>query len=60
MKAALRVAGPLCTSVLLFLGGCPRVAQSSYLGSYDREINRATKAIKTARDNFQRSEAYAK
>ena len=45
---------------LLFLAGCTRIARSLYLGSYDRDISSATKAIESARDNAQRAEAYAK
>jgi len=51
-------------SVLLFLVGCNRIAQSGYLNSYDRDISSATKAIESANnsnnDNAHRAEAYAK
>jgi tetratricopeptide (TPR) repeat protein len=46
--------------VILLLGGCNRIARVFYLSSYDRDINSATKAIESARDNAQRAEAYAK
>ena len=58
MKTSL-LAGLLCASVLMFLSGCERIAQSWYLSSYDRNINTATKTIESARDNAQRAEAYA-
>jgi hypothetical protein len=57
---ALKIAGVLCVSVLLFLAGCNRIARSLYLSSYDRDISSATKAIESTRDNAQRAEAYAK
>jgi tetratricopeptide (TPR) repeat protein len=57
---ALKIAGVLCVSALLFFAGCNRIARSFYLSSYDRDISSATKAIESARDNAQRAEAYAK
>ena len=65
MKMSLRVAVlslkiATLASVLLFLGGCNRIARSFYLSSYDRDINSATKSIESARDTTQRAEAYAK
>ena len=60
MKTFLKVVGLLCASVLLFLAGCNRIARVFYLSSYDRDINSATKAIESARDNARRAEGYAK
>jgi tetratricopeptide (TPR) repeat protein len=60
MKTSLRMAGLLCAFVLLFLAGCNRIARVFYLSSYDRDINTATKAIESARDNARRAEGYAK
>ena len=60
MKASLKIAGLLCASVLLFLAGCVRMAQSWYLSSYERDISRSTRAIETARDNAHRAAAYTK
>ena len=57
---ALKIAGVLCVSALLFLAGCTRVARYWYLSSYDRDISSATKEIESAHDNAQRAEAYAK
>jgi len=50
----------LCASVLLFLTGCGRIAQSWYLRSYDRDISSSTRDIDAARDNSQRAAAYTK
>src|SRR6266576_5968033 len=60
MKTSLRIAGLFCACVLLFLAGCNRIARSSYLSSYDRDISSATKDIESARDTPHRAEAYAK
>ena len=53
------IAGLLAASALMFLTGCNRIARYWYLSNYDRDINTATKAIESARDNAQRGEAYA-
>ena len=58
MKTSLRVL--LCASLLVSLTGCNRIARIFYLGSYDRDISSATKAIESASDNTHRAEAYAK
>jgi tetratricopeptide (TPR) repeat protein len=50
----------LCASLFIFLSGCNRIARVFYLGSYDRDISSATKAIESAPDNAHRAEAYAK
>src|SRR5580700_10982663 len=73
MKTSLKIAVPslriatrialkivALASILLFLGGCSRIARSLYLSSYDRDISSATKAIDSAHDNAHRAEAYAK
>src|ERR1700690_970548 len=60
MKTLSKSAAVLCVSVLLFLGGCNRIARVFYLSSDDRNISSATKDIESARDNAQRAEAYAK
>jgi hypothetical protein len=59
MRASLRVARPLCASVVLLLGGCDQMARSWYLSGCDRDIKNFTQAIESARDDAQRAAAYA-
>jgi tetratricopeptide (TPR) repeat protein len=59
MGASLRIARPLCASVVLLLGGCDRVARFLYLSGYDRDIKNSTRAIETASDDAQRAAGYA-
>jgi tetratricopeptide (TPR) repeat protein len=59
MRASLRIATPLCASLVLLLGGCTRIAQSLYLSGYDRDIRNSTRAIETARDDAQRAVGYS-
>jgi lipoprotein NlpI len=44
---------------IVFLGGCGQIYQGWYLSRYDDEIRRAGQAITAARENIQRSAAYA-
>lgn len=55
----MRIAWPLCASLVLLLGGCDRIAQSLYLSGYERDIGNSTRAIETARDDAQRAAGYA-
>lgn len=55
MRASLRIARPLCASVVLLLGGCDRMARSLYLSGCDRDIRNSTRTIETARDDAQRA-----
>ena len=59
MRVSSRIAGPLCASVVLFLGGCTRMSQTLYLSAYDRDIRNFTRAIETARDDAQRAAGYS-
>lgn len=46
--------------LLLVLGGCTAMIQSSYLSGYDSDIKDSTRAIETARDDVQRAKGYTK
>ena len=64
MKATLKIARPLCASVLLLLGlllgGCRQMFQSLYLSGYDRDISSSAREIETAHDNARLAAAYTK
>jgi tetratricopeptide (TPR) repeat protein len=61
VETSMNPAKPLYVAVLfslgIMLGGCGRWW---YLASYERDINGATRAIETARDDVQRAAAYSK
>ena len=59
MRASLRMARPLCASLVLLLSGCTRISQYLYLSGYDRDIKKSTRAIDAARDDAQRAAGYA-
>jgi tetratricopeptide (TPR) repeat protein len=61
MKVLLKIARPLCLSVLLLLGLLPGgCGQASHLAGYERDINSSTRAIESARDDAHRAAAYTK
>jgi len=53
----LKVAG---ACLILAIVGCARMAHAVYLSRCDRDINSATHAIETARDDVERAKAYSK
>jgi len=50
---------PLGALVLLLAGACGLMTQSQRLAAYDRDIEKATKAIETARDDGERATRHA-
>lgn len=50
---------PLCVLVLVLSGACDSMSRSWWLASYAADIEKATKAIETARDDGERARAYA-
>jgi len=54
MKALSNVGRPLCVPIVFLFAGCSQMA------IYEREISHSTRAIESARDDFQRATAYSK
>ena len=59
MKAVIRSAGSCCVAALVLLGGCEWGGRTYWLGKYEREIKKATRAIEAARNDAQRARAHA-